>query len=167
MLRLMHIFYYSSAASTVFYAWSVWLCCLYFTSQYPASKKPESSRHTPDRRLNRQGSKKRVFPAAAAAATSRSCELRIIDSIDLTKDVAEAAQVQPSVANSVISMFDKGFTVPFIARYRKEVTGGLEPTVLHRLREKLDNCRYVVEYVNIRAWVQNADGPIVQMGSRQ
>jgi uncharacterized protein len=36
-----------------------------------------------------------------------------------------------------IALFDEGNTVPFVARYRKEVTGGLDDTVLRELTERL------------------------------
>ncbi|KAH8858194.1 S1 RNA-binding domain-containing protein 1 [Schistosoma japonicum] len=44
-------------------------------------------------------------------------------------------------------MLENGYTVPFIARYRKEVTGGVEPTVLHRLKEKMNDCKMLVDKV--------------------
>ena len=45
---------------------------------------------------------------------------------------ANAAQV-----SSAIGLLDEGATVPFIARYRKEVTGGLDDTQLRNLAERL------------------------------
>lgn len=45
---------------------------------------------------------------------------------------ATAAQV-----TSAITLLDEGSTVPFIARYRKEVTGGLDDTQLRNLAERL------------------------------
>jgi protein Tex len=45
---------------------------------------------------------------------------------------AEAAQVRAAIA-----LLDEGATVPFIARYRKEVTGGLDDTQLRNLAERL------------------------------
>ena len=38
-------------------------------------------------------------------------------------------------------MFDEGNTVPFVARYRKEVTGGLDDTVLRKLSQRLEYLR--------------------------
>ncbi|CAL8075704.1 unnamed protein product [Calicophoron daubneyi] len=73
---------------------------------------------------------------------------RIIDTIDLTGEVAQAVNVEPSVASRVISMFEEGYTVPFIARYRKEVTGGMEPAVLHRLKEKMVDCKMLIEKID-------------------
>ena len=48
---------------------------------------------------------------------------------------ALAAEVQASAAqiNAAVALLDEGATVPFIARYRKEVTGGLDDTQLRLL----------------------------------
>ncbi len=44
---------------------------------------------------------------------------------------------------AAITLLDEGATVPFIARYRKEVTGGLDDTQLRRLEERLGYLREV------------------------
>ena len=51
----------------------------------------------------------------------------------LASDIAaSAAQV-----NAAVALLDGGATVPFIARYRKEATGGLDDTQLRTLDERL------------------------------
>ena len=52
---------------------------------------------------------------------------------------AIAAEVQASAAqvNAAVELLDGGATVPFIARYRKEATGGLDDTQLRTLDERL------------------------------
>ncbi|TPP56134.1 S1 RNA-binding domain-containing protein 1 [Fasciola gigantica] len=75
-------------------------------------------------------------------------ECRVIDMIDLTGEVADAVHVDPALTSRVISMFEEGYTVPFIARYRKELTGGMEPQVLHRLREKMMECKILIEKID-------------------
>ncbi|CAH8532597.1 unnamed protein product [Schistosoma turkestanicum] len=67
--------------------------------------------------------------------------------IDLTTQVSEAANIDRTLVSRVIPMFENGYTVPFIARYRKEVTGGAEPTVLHRLKEKMNDCKVLVDKI--------------------
>ncbi|WP_395542810.1 Tex family protein [Neotabrizicola sp. sgz301269] len=42
---------------------------------------------------------------------------------------------------SAVALLDEGATVPFIARYRKEVTGGLDDTQLRKLEERLGYLR--------------------------
>src|SRR5262245_19606226 len=49
---------------------------------------------------------------------------------------------------AAIGLLDEGSTVPFIARYRKEVTGGLDDTQLRTLEERL---RYLREPAERRA----------------
>ncbi|AYC99854.1 Tex family protein [Neorhizobium sp. NCHU2750] len=53
--------------------------------------------------------------------------------------VAIAAEInaRPDQAKAAIGLLDEGATVPFIARYRKEVTGGLDDTQLRNLAERL------------------------------
>lgn len=40
--------------------------------------------------------------------------------------IAREISIKAEQVNSTLSLFDEGATVPFIARYRKEVTGGLD-----------------------------------------
>ena len=51
--------------------------------------------------------------------------------------VAEELRVPVSQVNAAIGLLDDGATVPFIARYRKEATGGLNDTQLRVLNERL------------------------------
>lgn len=48
--------------------------------------------------------------------------------------LAESLNLDPSVVQTVIILLDNDNTVPFIARYRKEQTGGLDPTVLRQIQ---------------------------------
>src|SRR5690606_27006064 len=45
--------------------------------------------------------------------------------------------VRPAQIAATVQLLDEGATVPFIARYRKEVTGGLDDTVLRNLEVRL------------------------------
>jgi uncharacterized protein len=51
--------------------------------------------------------------------------------------IAAEIGAQPSQARAAIGLLDEGSTVPFIARYRKEVTGGLDDTQLRNLEARL------------------------------
>jgi uncharacterized protein len=51
--------------------------------------------------------------------------------------IAELINAKPQQVESAIGLLDSGDTVPFISRYRKEVTGGLDDTQLRTLDEKL------------------------------
>ncbi len=63
---------------------------------------------------------------ASAANTARIARL-----------IATEINARPEQANAAIELLDGGATVPFIARYRKEVTGGLDDTQLRTLDERL------------------------------
>jgi hypothetical protein len=51
--------------------------------------------------------------------------------------IASELSAQPRQVVAAIQLLDEGATVPFIARYRKEVTGGLDDTQLRTLEERL------------------------------
>src|SRR5689334_10430639 len=48
---------------------------------------------------------------------------------------------RPQQVAAAIALLDEGATVPFIARYRKEATGGLDDTQLRALEERLSYLR--------------------------
>jgi protein Tex len=51
--------------------------------------------------------------------------------------IAQEIKATPAQVIAAIELLDEGATVPFIARYRKEVTGGLDDTQLRDLAERL------------------------------
>ena len=55
----------------------------------------------------------------------------------LAATIAAEINARPDQAKAAIELLDEGATVPFIARYRKEVTGGLDDTQLRTLSERL------------------------------
>ncbi len=55
--------------------------------------------------------------------------------------IASEISAQPRQVLTAIDLLDEGATVPFIARYRKEVTGGLDDTQLRNLEERLGYLR--------------------------
>ena len=46
----------------------------------------------------------------------------------LSQIIASELQARPEQVDAAVRLLDEGNTVPFIARYRKEVTGGLDDT---------------------------------------
>ncbi|KQQ53876.1 RNA-binding transcriptional accessory protein [Pseudomonas sp. Leaf127] len=56
--------------------------------------------------------------------------------------IAEELGVRPQQVQAAVALLDEGSTVPFISRYRKEVTGSLDDTQLRHLEERL---RYLRE----------------------
>ncbi len=59
----------------------------------------------------------------------------------ITQTIASELQVKPTQVENAIKLIDEGNTIPFIARYRKEVTGGLSDEELRILGERLTYLR--------------------------
>ncbi len=65
--------------------------------------------------------------------------------MDIAQTIATELSVKSSQVHAAIELLDGGATVPFIARYRKEVTGGLDDTQLRQLEERLGYLRELEE----------------------
>jgi uncharacterized protein len=64
--------------------------------------------------------------------------------VDMSRIIAQLATelgARASQLASAVELLDSGATVPFIARYRKEATGGLDDTILRNLEVRLDYLR--------------------------
>ncbi|ODT33418.1 MAG: RNA-binding transcriptional accessory protein [Lautropia sp. SCN 70-15] len=59
--------------------------------------------------------------------------------------IADELSIRPQQVTATVELIDGGATVPFIARYRKEVTGGLDDTQLRTLDERLVYLRELEE----------------------
>lgn len=59
--------------------------------------------------------------------------------------IAAELSVNPQQVIAAVTLLDDGSTVPFIARYRKEATGGLDDTQLRTLEERLSYLRELEE----------------------
>ncbi len=80
----------------------------------------------------------RGFPRCGAGPR-RSIEQLMTDTVALkiVQRIANELSVQPRQVAAAVQLLDEGSTVPFIARYRKEVTGNLDDTQLRTLEERL------------------------------
>lgn len=67
--------------------------------------------------------------------------------------IAAELEVRPQQVAATVNLLDEGATVPFIARYRKEVTGALDDTQLRTLEERL---RYLREMEERRDTILNS-----------
>jgi len=65
-----------------------------------------------------------------------------MDSIQI---IADELNLAKSIASKVISLFAEGNTVPFVARYRKEVTGSLDEVILRKIEERHIYLRELIE----------------------
>ena len=54
----------------------------------------------------------------------------------LIKQISSEVQVKPTQVASVLNLLGEGNTIPFIARYRKEVTGSLDEVQIHSIEQK-------------------------------
>ncbi|MCC7634880.1 Tex family protein [Stenotrophomonas rhizophila] len=59
----------------------------------------------------------------------------------IAQTIADEIGAQPAQARAAIALLDEGASVPFIARYRKEVTGGLDDIQLRNLETRLTYLR--------------------------
>jgi uncharacterized protein len=65
--------------------------------------------------------------------------------LPIEQRIAAELGVQPRQVQAAVQLLDEGATVPFVARYRKEVTGGLDDTQLRTLDERLGYLRELEE----------------------
>ena len=63
----------------------------------------------------------------------------------IEEQIATELNVKTAQVLAAIQLLDEGATVPFIARYRKEATGGLDDTQLRHLEERLIYLRELEE----------------------
>ena len=61
--------------------------------------------------------------------------------MNIVQTIANELNIKNYQVEKTIELIDGGNTIPFIARYRKEVTGGLSDEVLRNLDERLKYLR--------------------------
>ncbi len=59
----------------------------------------------------------------------------------IARTIATEISARPEQVGAAVRLLDEGATVPFVARYRKEVTGGLDDTLLRTLSDRLTYLR--------------------------
>ncbi|MCR5032493.1 MAG: RNA-binding transcriptional accessory protein [Lachnospiraceae bacterium] len=65
--------------------------------------------------------------------------------MNINQVIARELNIKPSQVDATVKLIDEGNTIPFIARYRKEVTGSLNDEVLRDLYERLQYLRGLEE----------------------
>ncbi len=65
--------------------------------------------------------------------------------MDILKTLSTELSIPESQVDAAVKLIDEGNTIPFIARYRKEVTGGLDDTQLRELETRLNYLRSLDE----------------------
>ena len=61
--------------------------------------------------------------------------------MDIIATLAEELGLKPAAVQAAVDLIDEGNTIPFIARYRKEATGGMDDVALRALDERLSYLR--------------------------
>ena len=61
--------------------------------------------------------------------------------MDHIEQLAAEFSLRPAQVKAAVELLDAGNTIPFIARYRKEMTGSLDDQVLRELAERLEYLR--------------------------
>ena len=65
--------------------------------------------------------------------------------MDIVKTLAKEFGIKDEQVEATIALIDEGNTIPFISRYRKEVTGSLDDTTLRDLNDRLQYLRNLEE----------------------
>ena len=65
--------------------------------------------------------------------------------VNIIETIAREFQLRESQVQQTVALIDEGNTIPFIARYRKEATGGLSDVVLRDMDERLTYLRNLQE----------------------
>ncbi len=61
--------------------------------------------------------------------------------MDILQTITQEFQLNPNHARNILSLIDEGNTIPFIARYRKEMTGACDDQVLREIGDRLTYLR--------------------------
>ena len=61
--------------------------------------------------------------------------------MDINAKLSEELSIKPAQVEAAVKLIDDGNTIPFIARYRKEVTGSLDDEQLRALYDRLNYLR--------------------------
>ncbi len=72
----------------------------------------------------------------------RGSNVSMVDAASrIASQIAAEIGCRPNQVEATVALLDEGATVPFVARYRKEATGGLDDTQLRKLEERLGYLR--------------------------
>lgn len=58
--------------------------------------------------------------------------------MNITEQLTQEFNLKPDHAENVVKLLDEGNTIPFIARYRKEMTGGIDDQLLRRFADRYE-----------------------------
>ena len=61
--------------------------------------------------------------------------------MDFTQRLSQEFNIKPEYAGNLITLLDEGNTIPFIARYRKELHGSMDDQLIREVSERLEYLR--------------------------
>jgi protein Tex len=82
-------------------------------------------------------------PAVGESPTATASERSRV--VNINRQIAEELGVREQQVEATVALLDGGATVPFVARYRKEITGALDDAQLRTLEERLIYLRELEE----------------------
>ena len=82
--------------------------------------------------------------------------------MDITLTLAEELNLKPAAVQAAIDLIDEGNTIPFIARYRKEATGGMDDVALRTLDDRLSYLRNLEQRKSDVIAVIDAQGKLTE-----
>ncbi|XP_022255216.1 S1 RNA-binding domain-containing protein 1-like [Limulus polyphemus] len=118
------------------------------TLKQPFEKGKKSSQ--PAKKVKGRRVKKENEPACNSLKQMDNSEsemdIKILERQWEAKDaVAEATNIPTNVAQRVLDLFDQECTIPFIARYRKQITGGMEAEKLREVQQAYEEVKSVMK----------------------
>ena len=78
--------------------------------------------------------------------------------MDILQTLKEEFKLTQTHVNNIVSLIDEGNTIPFIARYRKEMTGSCDDQVLRELNDRLTYLR------NLEKRKEEVSNAIIEQG---
>jgi protein Tex len=61
--------------------------------------------------------------------------------MEMINSISREMNLSDSQVSAVVQLLDKGSTIPFIARYRKEMTGSLDEVIIREIRDRIDQLK--------------------------
>ena len=111
----------------------------------PPRTRPESyNQRCPVWRRHAESAGPPAVPGPRAIMESSPSTPPASPSLDLSR-IAQDLQIRRVQVEQVVQLLDEGNTVPFIARYRRERTGGLPEPIVNRIRLRVGQLKHFAE----------------------
>jgi protein Tex len=71
--------------------------------------------------------------------------------MSFSQPIAQKLNIKPTQVQSVLDLFEEGSTIPFIARYRKDTTGGLDEVQIQQIQEE---SKFLKEFTERKTFIE-------------